>query len=119
MSLSVKVGDVLSMAEAKSGEGSKGPWLFTVKKAEKGYDKITVWVSNPGDVRGAETIEVTGIESVTVRNRKYTDQSGMEKWAKDFQINATAKDAGREQAIIQDAVDDFVQLTEEPDLPFA
>lgn len=126
MSVTVKVGDVLSMAEAHFGESARGLWGTVAKKADKGYDRISIWFNNPEAVRNAQTVQIVSIDSVAIRNRKYTAQDGSQKWATDYTVNATVKDAGAERAVIQgaaqafsDAVNDFAQMSGETDFPFA
>lgn len=126
MSISLKVGDVLSMAEARFGESQKGLWGTVSKKAEKGYDKISVWFENPEAVRNARTVQILSIDSVSLRNRKYTARDGSEKWATDYAVDCKVKDAGAERDAIRgaaqafsDAVDDFVQISSGTEFPFA
>lgn len=90
----VKKGVVISKDTVKSGKKQDGtPWLFGIISAESGYDKIQVWASNP-EVGTGSDLEVDEIIQVKLQNRKYTDNDGNEKWAKDFTVQAKLSKIG-------------------------
>ena len=61
--ISVKVNETLKGKNAviKKGISSKGEYFLVNKKAEKGYDKLTIWASNPGDLQSAKAVKVNKI----------------------------------------------------------
>ena len=76
MAVKVKVDDVYT--EIKMGASAKGQWGQAIARAEKGYDRVTIWFNNPEDipedtyaVRVAEITEV-GTENKQVNGKWYT-----------------------------------------------
>ena len=92
--VTVKKGDVLAVKDFKSGKRKDGTtYMFCEVKADKGYDKMLVWVDN------ADTLQATGnmvqireIVSSTLSHHKYTKKNGEETWADDYSINAVIDD---------------------------
>ena len=84
MAVKVKVGDVYT--EIKMGvSAKKGKWGFATARAEKGYDRITIWFTNPEDipedtyaVRVAELTE-TYTENKEVKGKWYTQYNARAK----------------------------------------
>lgn len=76
----VKMGDVLPANEMKSGTGQRGAWAMIPVKAEKGYDKITIWATNPDDIKGAKAVKVLSIEEASLSKSKKVGADGTEKW---------------------------------------
>ena len=64
--ISVKPNETLKgkNIDIRKGVSSKGEYFLVNKKAEKGYDKITVWASNPGDLQSAKAVKVNSIKEV-------------------------------------------------------
>lgn len=85
--VTVNIGTVIPASTIKSGTSKDRTWAFGEAKAEKGYDKITCWFANP-DVSPNTDYKVKAIQSVTKSAKKYTDKSGVEKWADTYSITA-------------------------------
>ena len=83
MAVKVKVGDIYT--EIKTGESAKGKWGFAVARAEKGYDRITIWFTNPEDIPSdsyavrVESIEETYTENKQVNGNWYTQYNARAK----------------------------------------
>ena len=86
----VEIGTVVPKATIKSGSGDKGRWLFGKIKAEKGYDEITVWATNPDDLNPTCDQTVVSIESVSKTNKKSTTDG---KWYNYYNVNAMLSSA--------------------------
>jgi hypothetical protein len=129
MRVEVSVGEHLPMTGAKFGSSDKGAWALIKKEAERGYNRINIWIRNPDAVRNASEIEVVSVDKATVSDRKYTDKSGQERWTNDFSVDVTAKDASAQQKTVQTAAESFdsmmsgfMELPEDIDddgMPFA
>lgn len=120
MAFKVEKGQTVSLAEAKSGDGSHGVWMFVPVKAEKGYDQIQLWVNNAEEARyftGSATIK--DITSVSISNTQSKDKT---KWFKNFAANVTldGKNGNRETANKGlNTFDDFLSIPDGDDgLPF-
>lgn len=82
MAVKLKVDDVYT--EIKQGVGSKGRWGFATARAEKGYDRITVWFANPDDIpEGAYAVKVDEITEVGTENKQVNG-----KWYTQYYIRA-------------------------------
>lgn len=102
--INIKVGDVIPVNEAKSGEGKYGTWYLVRVKAEKGYNAISVWASNAAeakDIKGAARI--AEIQSVRLSGKSLDG-----KWFPDYSIRARLEQA---DDIVSDDDDD-------DDMPF-
>lgn len=82
--IEIKKGDVISTTEGKSGEGKNGKYAMIPVKAEKGYDKITVWCANADnfDISDKPSVRVADIISVKRSKRQYND-----KWYENVDVN--------------------------------
>ena len=125
--IQVKVGQMLDCTNARFGMRQDGkPWGLTEVKAEKGYDKLTVWFTNPDVAKGRTQVEVIAISSAKMSNRRYTAKDGQEKWVTDYSVDATVKAAGAQQVPqnnkpnFDSYMNDFVDLSkvEDTGLPF-
>ena len=83
MAVTVKVGDIFT--EVKTGSTAKGAWGQAIARAEKGYDRITIWFTNPLEVpEGTYAVQVEEITEVGTMNKQVNG-----KWY--TQYNARAK----------------------------
>ena len=72
MSVQVKVGDVYT--ELKMGVSAKGQWGFATARAEKGYDRITIWFTNPENIpEDTYAVRVAEITEVGTQNKQLKD----------------------------------------------
>lgn len=89
--ITLKAGSIIPVTEARSGEGQRGAWYKVDARAEKGYDKITVWATNPSDAKNIQgAAEIVKITSVTLTGHSYNG-----RWYSDYTINAELKQAGQ------------------------
>ncbi len=88
MAVVIKVGEIYPCADMRSGEGNKGAWAFFPVRAKKGYDKIKVWASNPGEIRNAASVQIVSIDAVELK--AYLNNQ-TEKWEKDYTCTCTLK----------------------------
>ena len=107
----VKVGGEIPVTVAVTGKSGKGPYWKVNVCAEKGYDKISVWATNPeeaGKIVGMA--KVVGIQSVKLSAHQYQN-----KWYTDYTVNAKLAQGSTE------APDPFVDvaMSEQEELPFA
>ena len=82
--VAVKVGETIN-GRSRCGTSSKGEYFLIEKKAEKGYDKVTVWATNPGDVQGATAVKVASIKDVCFGHRQNKADG---KWYPECSIHA-------------------------------
>ena len=126
----VSVGDVIEVGNAKFGTRQNGQtWGFVSVQAEKGYDRITVWFTNPDEAKGRARVEIVAIHQVKLGSRKYTDKSGQEKWTNEYSVDASIKGAGAQQVQnkapnFDSYMNGFMDLgkaddVDDPGLPFA
>lgn len=90
MAVSVKLGEVYPCKDLKSGNSQKGAWALFSVKAQKGYDRIKVFASNPEDVKNAQAVRIKSIDMVEIK--AHLDERS-DKWLKDYQITATLERA--------------------------
>ncbi len=114
MSVILKIGDVVNAKDMRSGNGQKGPWAFVQKKAEKGYDTITIWASNPEMVNGAGAVKVLSIEEASVTNTKKDTPAGP-KWYTNYNVRAKLEKVegfqeGDKWVTAEDSLDDIFNL---------
>lgn len=88
MAVTIKVGETYPCADMRSGEGAKGAWAFFPVRAKKGYDKIKVWASNPGEIRNAAAVQIVSIDAVEM---KAYQNNQTQKWEKDYTCTCTLK----------------------------
>ena len=68
MAVQVKVGDVYT--EIKTGASAKGQWGQAIARAEKGYDRVTIWFTNAQDIPdGTYAVRVAEITEVGTQNK--------------------------------------------------
>ena len=120
MAFKVEKGQTVSLAEAKSGEGQKGIWMFVPVKAEKGYDRITLWVNNAEEAR-----YFTGeakIKDITAVSISHTQSKDKTKWYDQYSANVTldGRNGNRETANKGlNTFDDFMSIPDDDGgLPF-
>ena len=112
----------VSLAEAKSGESSKGIWMFVPVKAEKGYDRITLWVRNSEEARYfTGEAKVKEILSVSITKTQSRDKS---QWYTQYNADVIldGKNGNKETANKGlNAFDTFMEIPKDNDdfLPFA
>lgn len=115
--IELKVGSNIPVAESRRGSSSHGDWFLVPVKAEKGYDRITVWATNPKDAANIDTAaEIESIKSVKLTARQGKDG----KWYPEYSIDAKLKQAGQGavNAAEQMAFGDLDAVNDD-DLPFA
>ena len=82
--VSVKAGEVYSTEEKKVGVSSHGKYLMFPVKAEKGYDKFTVWANGVSkELEQADSARVKTILEVKISARKHND-----KWISNYDVVA-------------------------------
>ena len=124
--IQVKVGQTIDCTNARFGMRQDGkPWGLAEVKADKGYDKLTVWFNNPDVAKGRSQVEIIAISSAKMSNRRYTGKDGVEKWVTDYSVDATVKAAGAQMVEntkpnFDSYMNDFVDLSkvEDTGLPF-
>lgn len=90
--IEVKVGGTIPLNESRSGSSGKGDWYLVPVKAEKGYDRVTVWATNPKEAATFRTVAV--IDSI--KSVKLTARQGKDgKWYPEYSIDAKLKQAGQ------------------------
>ena len=107
--IDIKVGQAISLADAKSGTSSRGAYMLVPVKEEKGYNRVTVWADNPdqaANFRGTAIIEK--ITKVSLGRRQYQD-----KWYDDFSCRAVLKQGNADPVIFEQ-----VSLADDDELPF-
>jgi len=119
----LKVGDKVDLSDKRTGTNSKGnSWMMFHVKAEKGYDRLTVWVRNADFAKNMAEAEIESIESVAIKNTQKND-----KWYTDYTVNVTLKSAAYEAQMnaqaaqtFGSALNDFMQIPDDSDdsLPF-
>lgn len=114
MSVTLKTGDVVNAKLMKSGQGQKGPWAFVQKKAEKGYDTITIWAVNPDDIKDAGAVKVLSIEEASITNTKKETPSGP-KWYTNYNVRAKLEkvegyQSGDQWVTAEDDLEDIFNL---------
>ena len=115
--IEIKVGGNIPLNESRSGSSGKGDWFLVPVKAEKGYDRVTVWATNPKEAAGINMVaEVESIKSVKLTARQGKDG----KWYPEYSVNAKLKQAGQGavNAAEQMAFADLDAVNDD-DLPFA
>ena len=69
MAVTVKVGEVYT--EIKTGTSAKGKWGNATARAEKGYDRITIWFTNPEEIpEDVYAVMVNEIKEVGTLNKQ-------------------------------------------------
>ena len=98
MAVKVKADDIYT--EIKQGVGAKGSWGFAIARAEKGYDRITIWFANPEDIpEGTYAISVDAIEEAAITNKQVDG-----KWYTQYNITAkvSAVEGGAKPTTLED-----------------
>lgn len=113
MAVKIANGEIIS-GKVRSGESAKGEWAFTVAKAEKGYDQISIWATNPQDVQGASAVKIVSIESASITNQRKEGAEGT-KWYTNYSVTAklervVAHNDGEEWATPEDTLEDIFRL---------
>lgn len=112
----LKIGDVISVAEAKKGTSDHGPWMLVPVKAERGFDKVTVWAANAKDAQ-----EIVGYAKVlTMDDAKISGRKVGDKWYSDFSVRCTlaqADSTGNTDGKDVYTVSDILEETDD-ELPF-
>ena len=99
----LKVGDKVSLEDKRTGTNDKGnTWMMFHVKAEKGYDRITVWVRNADFAKNLTEAEIESIESVAIKNTMKND-----KWYTDYTVNVRLKSAAYEAQMNAQAAQSF------------
>ena len=100
----VKEGEIIKSKKIRKGVSAKGEYFLIEKKAEKGYDKINVWASNPGDVQNASAVKVVKVEQVRFAH-KQNPNSG--QWTPEVSVTAQLTAVEVEETDNKDAVNDY------------
>lgn len=110
MSIEIKVGREFPVAGAKFGNSSRGEYYKVDVKAEKGWDKIQVWATNPKDAKDIiGNAKVTKIAGVKLGAHLYNG-----KWYTDYTVDAELAQGNQETVMFEQ-----VELGGDDDLPFA
>lgn len=105
----VRLNRGMILKEIKTGNSERGAYAFSVVKAEKGYDKITVFAHNADEVKAKRTYTIGEIVSVTKTAHKGENKNGEEVWYDDYQVNAVFKE--------EEPTDGFEKLSTD-EIPF-
>lgn len=106
----VKVGNEFKVAGAYTGKTNKGAYWKQNVCAEKGYDKIAVWATNPDEAaRITGMAKVESIQSVKLGAHQYNG-----KWYPDYTVNAKLVQGSAEEPI---EFGDQLEITDD-ELPF-
>lgn len=106
--IEISVGKEIPVVNAKFGSSSRGDYFKVPVKAERGYDKIDVWATNPkeaNDIVGMAKVE--SIKSVKLGAHQYNN-----KWYTDYTVNAKLVQGNPEAAFEQ------AEPVEDDELPF-
>ena len=106
----IKVGNEIPVAGAVKGTSNKGEYFKVGVKAQKGYDRIDVWATNPKEAMNITGMaKVAAIASVKLGAHQYNG-----KWYSDYIVNAKLAQGAAE-------AQDFMMPEEVDDaeLPFA
>lgn len=82
----VEAGKVYNTTEKKCGMGKNGEYMMFIVKAEKGYDKITVWAAEgtiTKDLKSADAAKVKTIRKVRKSARQFNG-----KWMENYDVIA-------------------------------
>ena len=116
--IELKVGSNIPLTgNTKTGASAHGDWFLVNVKAEKGFDRMTVWATNPKEAAAIDTVaEIESIRSVKLTARQGRDG----KWYPEYSIDAKLKQAGQGavNAAQQTAFGD-IDAVNDDDLPFA
>lgn len=93
MSIKLKAGEVYPCPDMRRGESDKGAWAFFKLKAEKGYDFMNVWASNPEDIKGAKAVRIAKVNQVELKAR-FDERS--QKWFRDLNVTCTLEKAAED-----------------------
>lgn len=106
----VKEGMTIPIADVKAGESSHGPYWMIPVRAEKGYDKITLWAMNPTEAQHMiGSVKVKSIKAAKISGRKVND-----KWYTDYELRAVLEQGeDRDQIEYKQA-----EISLDDDLPF-
>ena len=85
MAVTVKAGETYPAKDFRTGRGAKGAWALFKVKAEKGYDTINIWATNPEGLENAAGLKVKRIETVELKAR--LDEK-TNRWYRDYNITA-------------------------------
>ena len=82
--IEIKIGGEIPVNGALSGKTGKGPYWKVNVCADKGYDRIAVWATNPDEAAKITGMaKVVGIQSVRLGAHQYQN-----KWYPDYTVNA-------------------------------
>jgi len=94
---------IIDCAEKKSGVGSTGrTWMLVPVKAQEGYNRMTLWVSNADDCVNARYVKVQKILKVVVSSRKKPDGT----YYTDTNVNANCEPLSSNEPMGYDISDD-------------
>ena len=100
----VRAGNEIPVSGAVKGTSNKGEYFKVIVKAEKGYDKIDVWATNPKEAMGIVGMaKIAGIASAKVTAHQYNG-----KWYTDYVVEAKLVQGAAEEPafLIPEDVDD-------------
>lgn len=98
MSVYVRVGDVFDRSEVRSGDSNRGPWALVRATANEGKDVVTIFASNPAEVKAMTgAVKIKSIEKVSKKAKKDKDTGA---WSVDYSLEATFEQSteGTEQS---------------------
>lgn len=105
----IKVGQEFPVTNAVKGKSNKGEYFKADVKADRGYDKIQVWATNP-----AEAMNITGMAKVAeIHSTKLSAHQYNGKWYPDYTVNAKLVQGATEVPDFMDAIP-----VDDTDLPF-
>ena len=112
--ISVKPNETLKGKNAviKKGMSAKGEYFLVTKKAEKGYDKVTIWASNPGDLQSAKAVKVNAIKEVRYGHRQNPKDGN---WYPEVSVIAELMAVEVEETDNSSAINDWAKAPENVD----
>ena len=84
MAVTVKPGEIY--ADVSMGVSAKGRWGKALAKAEKGYDKITIWFSNADDL--PDEVYAVAIDEINEVELSHSRSKDGTKWFDNFTCRA-------------------------------
>jgi len=100
----LELGTVYDVTDAKSGEGARGAWWLCPVKDPKGFQKMTLFADNVGEIDASwKAVRIQKITSVSVTPRKVG-----EKWVDQVAVTAILEKAAMEDTFMDvSGVDPF------------
>lgn len=121
MAVNVKPSEVYACTDLRSGDSQRGAWAFFKVKAQKGYDTINIWATNPDAIKGAQAAKVIRIDNVELKAR-LNEKNG--QWYKDFNVTCTLERASADAVTVKEGKsgrpaksdDDFLTIPDDNEI---